>query len=267
MPEQLPTQVTNFSKINVKQKKCVFNTTLKKTVCTTTNTTTTIGYAADQDVDIKSALYADWLQEFGLKYHMVNVYNSFREAAGPNASIGTQGIDQTSTNKLFLAPFQWKNLSDNWVYPALIFSGAALIYNYNSAIKNGEFTTIAALNKGSQRLYDFTYLGVFPTGSAAPEEMFYRGFFQYEMYGIEQSPFFSIALSSLAYSFSHSSADRLSAGLTGAYLGWLTHKDHGALSKAITYHFWADVFAGIYQITVVRKESGKVPLFNFQFTF
>jgi hypothetical protein len=267
VPEDLPTQTTNFSKVNVKQRNCTYNASLKKTVCTTTTVSTTTGSASTGAVDLSRSLYADWLQEFGLKYHMVNVYNAYREAAGPNASIGTQAIDQTSTADLFLAPFKWDNLSDSWVWPALVVSAGALIYNYNQAVRNGQLTAIAPLNKGSQRQYDFTYLAVFPSGSGAPEEMFYRGFLQYEMYNMVESPFFSIGMSTLAYTFSHSADDRPSAAITGAYLGWLAHHNHGSLSKSIAFHFWSDILAGIYQITIVRKESGKVPLFDLNLTF
>src|SRR5207249_1655541 len=56
------------------------------------------------DVSITKSLYADLLQELGIKYHFVNVYNAYREAGAPNT-------DKSSTLDLFLAPFKASNLS------------------------------------------------------------------------------------------------------------------------------------------------------------
>ena len=119
----------------------------------------------------------------------------------------------------------------------------------------------------SQTLYDITYLGIFPLGSAAPEEMFYRGFLQHEFYAMSRTPYFSVPLSTAAYAFSHSQEDRPSAAVTGIFLGILTHAKGGALSPGIAYHFWANVMAGLYQIALQRKSSGTKPLIDLSFPF
>jgi Type II CAAX prenyl endopeptidase Rce1-like len=267
VPEDLPPVGTTFvTRKSSMRRVCSYDSVLKRNVCRMVPVTSLVS-TSSSEVDVSNSLYADWLQEFGLKFHMVNAYDAFRKAAGPNVSTGSQRIDYTSTRDLFFAPFQWENLKSAWVFPALLISGAALIYNYQTMIKSGQMGSTAPLNKSSDRLYSLTYLGVFPTGSAVPEEMFYRGFLQYEAYGILQSPFFSIPVSTALYAFSHSAADRSSAALTGAYVGMITHFNEGQLAKGIAYHFWADVMAGIYQITMVRNQSRKVQLLNFDFKF
>ena len=263
VPEDLPARNSGTTPVFKFKRKC---TTVKgKRVCT--DATDASGAAIPADADISRSLYADWLQEFGLKLHFVDVFDTYRSAAGGRGSIAGQSIDKTDTSKLFLAPFYWENISSPWVYAAVAVSAAALVYNYNQVIRDGELQTVGAINRRSRRQYELTYIGVFPTGSAAPEEMFYRGFLQHEFYSMVQSPVFSIGLSSTAYAFSHSGDDRLSAGLTGLYLGLLTHLDKGKLSKAIAYHFWADVLAGLYQVAIVRKETSHGPMINLSLKF
>jgi membrane protease YdiL (CAAX protease family) len=264
VPEDLPAPATQLVYKKISRQVCT--EVNKHKVCTTITSdgTTSIPISS---VDISDSLYADWLQEFGIKYHFVNIFESYRKAAGPDSAIGNQMIDQTPTSDLFLAPFQWKNLKSFWVFPAILVSAAALIYNYQSTLNSGGFGTISPLNQTSQRLYDTTYLGVFPVGSGAPEEMFYRGFLQHELYGMVQSPFFSVSFSTLAYTFSHSGDDRASAAISGAYEGIVTHASGGQLSRAIAYHFWVDLLSGIYQVAIVRKQSGKAPLISFDFKF
>ena len=43
-------------------------------------------------VDASKAGFADILQEFGLKYHMVNVFNAYRESAGSADIVGYSGF-------------------------------------------------------------------------------------------------------------------------------------------------------------------------------
>jgi hypothetical protein len=208
--------------------------------------------------DITKFLIADILQEFGMKYHMVNVYNSYRKA-----SRGKDGrIDTTSTKDLFLAPFKWEILRDPWVYGALGVSGLAVALNYMAT----QSSAIPQLTGASNTLYALNYTTIFPLGSGAPEEMFYRGFIQNELYHAVPSPYFSIPVTSLLYGFSHSSADVLSATVTGAYEGFVTHKDNGRLSSAIAYHFWADVMAGIMATALLNKNEAHAQ-FNFSFKY
>ncbi|MGZ3700930.1 MAG: CPBP family glutamic-type intramembrane protease [Bdellovibrionota bacterium] len=266
VPEDLPAPSNRLSFKKSSSLVCTSGQGGKR-VCRTVTSTTSSSLIDNSSVNISKSLYADWLQEFGLKFHMVNVFEAYRKGAGAELEYESQKIDQTSTTDLFLAPFKWDNLKSYWVFPAVLVSAAALIYNYQTSSNDGSFGAISPLTLGSQRLYDFTYLGIFPVGSAAPEEMFYRGFLQNEFYHMVASPIFSVGMTTALYSFSHSSDERASAAATGAYEGIVTHANGGQLSKAIAFHFWANFLAGIYQIAVVRKESGKRPLVSFSLKF
>ena len=62
-------------------------------------------------------MFAAILQEFGIKYHMVNVFNSYRRAllvAEPASK-----IHKRDTIEIFKDPFRLKNLSNPWVYVPL----------------------------------------------------------------------------------------------------------------------------------------------------
>ena len=199
--------------------------------------------------NIQRSLSADILQEFGIKYHMVNVFESYRQAAGD-----APGIDPTPTGQLFLAPFNWSVLSEPSVYVPIGISVGVIFASYALVVKDG-LTPGPRLTHGSNRLYAATYGLVFPFGSAAPEEMFYRGFIQNEAYTLVPSPWFAVPASALAYTLSHSVADMPSAAVTGLWLGTRTYLDHGLLSRGIAYHFWADFFAGLLAIQLLQKSE------------
>ena len=193
------------------------------------------------------AMNANILQEFGIKYHMVNVFNAYRNASGEE----NDWIDKTSTADLFLAPFKGDVMSDPWVYVPIAVTAAATIADY--FIIRNNIKPVSPVNAGANAYYAFNYGAVYPVGSGAPEEMFYRGFLQNEAYSVVHSPFFSIPISTLAFAYSHSSDERLPAGVSGLYMGYLTHRKHGKLSPAIAYHFWADVITGLMTIALYVK--------------
>ena len=143
--------------------------------------------------------------------------SAYKPSAAQAASMeGGQGIDERDLRELFLDPFHGSTLASAWVWAPI---EATLGY--------------AFLTTGSNAGVLLDQIGVYPVGSGAPEEMFYRGFIQNEAYELVPSPVFSIGLSSLAFGFSHSREERLGAGLTGLYPGYLVHQDHGNLSEAI----------------------------------
>jgi hypothetical protein len=270
VPESLPQPAAAGTVVltSTKYKCVVYSTSLHRCTQwkkTTTSTTSTVDDNTPQD--LSTPLHDDWLQEFGLKYHFVNVFNAYRAAAKGDGQIGNQKIDQTSTAGLFLAPFNPKNILDPVFGVAIVLSAAAMVYSYNDLIKTGGIAPVAPFTQKTKDLYNITYLGVYPVGSAAPEEMFYRGFLQHEFYGMTRSPYLAIPLSTAAYAFSHSPDERPSAAVSGLFLGILAYADHGALSRGIAYHFWANVLAGIYQISIVRKGQGSVPLVDLNFHF
>jgi membrane protease YdiL (CAAX protease family) len=122
------------------------------------------------------------------------------------------------------------------------------------------------LTAASNALYSLDHALLVPIGSGAPEEMFYRGFLQNEMYHLVPSPFFSIPASTLAFTFSHGPADRISAAVLGAYAGFLAHKYGGKLGPGIALHFWVDLLIGLCQVAVLHNAQG-IPFFNFSTTF
>lgn len=200
---------------------------------------------------------ADWLQIFGLKYHMVNTFNSYRLAA--RAAGEASDLDGASTSELFFAPFELKNLEDPWVAIPLGISAASILVDYFVQVNEGVPHRDRA-SAWSNALFATSQGVVIPFGSGAPEEMFYRGFLQNEFREVSRSPWLAIAASSILYSLSHEpGVARSSALVTGAYLGYLAHRNQGRLTPGITYHFWADVFAGIEEILLNRKAQRTMP--------
>lgn len=222
-------------------------------------------YGDGQRKDMSRALSADILQEVGLKYHMVNVFESYREASGGR----DPWIDPTPTRELFLAPFTGSILLDPTVYVPVALSSVALGIYYYSVTQKGQ-TQVAPLTPVSQGLYAFTYGAVYPFGSAAPEEMFYRGFIQNEARTLVDSPFFTIPLSTALFTVSHLPAEMPSAFLAGAWMGTLTYLSQGRLARGIAYHFWTDFLAGLVQIQLLKQaqfQSYSAKLINLSLIF
>ena len=195
--------------------------------------------------DISEQIKADFLQEVGIKTHFVDVFNSYRKAGA------TGQVDQEDTSSLFLAPFRYENLSDSYVLFGLLVSLGFHTYLY----LNEGVTPTAPLNASSNTQYGLMYTLGYPVGSAAPEEMFYRGFLQNEFLGMTGSPYLAVPLSSAAYLFSHSSDSYMSAGVSGLYLGSLTYLNNGKLSKGIAFHFWSDIIMGIHAILSLQRNE------------
>jgi hypothetical protein len=213
--------------------------------------------------DITGPLYADMLQEFGIKYHFVNTFDSYREAAKRQGV--TEGIDQTPTADLFMAPFKAKNLSDAWVWIPIALTAAYVTYDYIHTVNDGGLNRQALLSPYSNYLYSVNYLGVQPFGSGAPEEMFFRGFLQNEFYSAVPSEWFSIPLTTALFTFAHAPGDgRFTAAVAGAYLGFLADRNHGQLSKGITVHFWGDLLLGLETVLLNQKAQRSIAPGAFQ---
>lgn len=268
VPEDLQV-VTGSSFITSSSKKvCVQwqvvngHLTCVKTQTQTTSSSHTIFNTLP--LDNRNAGYADILQEFGIKYHMVNVYNAYRDAAG-SAHVG-QGIDTRSTGDLFLDPFRPSNVFNPWVGIPLVLLAGYTIRDYGQQVHSG-VQQLQPMNGISNELLAFNYEAWQPAGSGAPEEMFYRGFLQNEMYCLVPSPMFSIPMSTLAFTFSHSAPGRPTAAIAGAYLGYLAHRYHGNLGPGIALHFWTVVMLGIETIALTDVAQGYVPLKYVSFGF
>jgi len=213
--------------------------------------------------DISGPLYADMLQEFGIKYHFVNTFDSYREAAKLNGV--TEGIDQTSTGDLFMAPFKADNWESPWVWIPIASVAAYVTYDYINTVNNGSLNRQAVLSPYSNYLYSVNYLGVQPFGSGAPEEMFFRGFLQHEFYDAVPSEWFSIPLTTALFTFAHAPGNgRFTAAVAGSYLGYLADRNHGKLSQGITVHFWGDLLLGLETVLLNQKAQRAISPGAFQ---
>lgn len=261
VPESLEVETGSSFITSSSKKICVqWQIIGGKLTCTKTQTLKTSSTStvySDLPIENRNAAYADILQEFGLKYHMVNVFNAYREAAG-TSELG-QGIDTRSTKDLFLDPFRIYNVVNPWVGIPLVLLAGFTIRDYFQIVHSG-VTQLQPMNGISNQLLAFNYEIWQPFGSGAPEEMFYRGFVQNEAYTLVSSPWFSIPVSTLAFTFSHEAAGRPTAAIAGAYLGYLAHRNHGNLAPGISLHFWTVVMLGIETIALTSRAQGYVPL-------
>lgn len=230
-----------------------------------TETLPDTGHQTSGGVDFTRALQADVLQEIGIKAHMVSVFSAYRRA-GAQGRDG-QEIDDRQISDLFLAPFHAENLEDPLVYLALAFSFAYDVYDYSQP----HSSSVDTLNRNSNIQYSVLYGAVYPVGSGAPEEMFYRGFLQNEFYRATGSAWAAVPMSSALYALSHSSDSYVATGFEGLYLGTLTYLNKGQLSKAIAFHFWSDVLVGLYTIARLNHDeyspNSKPLFFNASWSF
>ena len=198
------------------------------------------------------------LQEFGLKAHMVNTYETYRDAARVNGELPI-GMETKSVKDLFFEPFNSDILSDPWVFAPIALVLGVTIADYWMSVA-GTVTRTNALNSSSNALYAMNY-GIWqPIGSGAPEEMFYRGFLQNEFKDMTSSAPLAIAMSSTLFALSHMpGSGRDSAALVGAYLGFLANKNNGKLGPGIAVHFWGDMILGLETILLNHKGQRTTP--------
>lgn len=248
------------SKYSTVTKKCI---QYKNRSISTSSTT--INYMPQ---DATRPLTAALLQEFGLKYHIMNSFLSYRDQYNIEGGDPGQGIDQRSTKEMFKDPFRWEVLSSPWVYIPIILSSAFVVLDYRSQIATPDRELITPLNKRSKAYLAFDQAVVYPFGSAAPEEAFYRGFVQNEFYYLVRSPYFSIPMSSLIFALSHSQEGWPGAFVTGLYQGLMAYKNDGNLAYGNAIHFWGVFALGVeaYLLTV-HSLPAQAPPAAFQFSF
>ena len=202
--------------------------------------------------------WGDILQEFSIKAHMVNTYEAYVEAARRSGKMPDH-LDDSSVNDLFLAPFQPKYYKDPYVYAPIAFVFLVTLADYISQT-SGTIAQSPKLTPSSNALYAFNYSVWQPIGSGAPEEMFYRGFLQNEMFDLVPNPVFAISMSTLAFAFSHEPGNgRYSAGAAGAYLGYLANRNGGRLGPGITVHFWSSILLGLETVLLAHKGQRDTP--------
>lgn|GEM_PF-2203796 len=240
--------------IRTKHTVCVArNPTTRACIKYADATATSVIYDSDP-LDLTQPIGAAFLQEVGIKYHMVNVFESYRTAILASGGGLGQGMERKSAGELFLEPFQPENLLNPWVYVPLALVGAYTALDYKSQVNAG-LTPTQRMNSASNRFVAFNQMGLYPVGSGAPEEMFYRGFVQNEAYYLTRSRVASVFMSALAFALSHSGAGQLPAGVSGLYTGFLASHYDGKLGPGITLHFWSVFFLGIESYLIVKKSQ------------
>jgi len=209
-------------------------------------------------ISMEDQLGGNMIQEFGIKAHMVNVFNNYRDAALKNGAQNSW-IDQTPTVDLFMKPFDKNVISDNWVWIPIAAVALSSGIDYYLQTKDSIAQT-NRLTPTSNVMYAFNYSVWQSFGSGAPEEMFYRGFMQNEFQTMTSSPLAAIALTTVAFSFSHEPGDgRYTAAIAGSYLGYLAYRNHGNLGPGIAVHFWSEVILGIENFLLNHKGQTSSP--------
>lgn len=209
--------------------------------------------------DLIIPLASAFTQEFGIKYHFVNTFLAYRSAATASGSKGTEWIDSTSTQDLFTAPFRRDILSNPWVWISLSIVGGYTAFDTYSQLHGGA-TRLPAFTPASNAIYTASDIAMYPVGSAAPEEMFFRGFLQNEFRTAVPSPFFSVPAQAILFMFAHAPGDgRIPALVSGTYLGTLAHVHEGRLSPGIAVHFWSVAMLGIEDIILVHRGQHTLP--------
>ena len=207
------------------------------------------------------------LQEVGMKYHMLNVFESYRDEYLVSGGDVAQGLDQRPTLDLFKDPFDPNTLSSPFVWVPLAISAGAIAVDYQSTIHHQ--SALPKQSFGTNLFSGFNQITMYPIGSGAPEEMFYRGFLQNEFYHWVASPFFSIPLSAAAFAFSHGPDVRAASAVSGAYLGFLAYRNQGKLNEGIAIHFWTVVMLGVESLFLMlhAQNASQAPPVSAQFIF
>lgn len=252
-----------------RQSYCVRYDPVKK-IClqyrsrTITSVNTTTDYYNKHDAT--KPLTAAFLQEFGLKYHLMNTFFVYRDQLNEEGGDPGQGIDQRGAMEMMKDPFRWEVLSSPWVYLPIALTTAFVYYDYRSELDQVR-QEITPLNKRSKVFLGFDQMVMYPFGSAAPEETFYRGFIQNEFYYMVRSPYFSVPMSSLLFALSHSQDGWPSAFITGLYQGMLAYKNDGNLAYGNAVHFWGVVVLGIESFVLTLSSQAQAPPVGVKFNF
>ena len=222
-----------------------------------------------ETVNSNKELTAALFQEFGLKYHMMNVFLNYRDQFNKEgASDLGQGIDQRSSYEMFKDPFRPEVLTSAWVYLPVALTSAYVYFDFQSQ-KKVAVQPIRPLKTQSKIYNLFNQTILYPSGSAVPEEMFYRGFLQNEMYYTFRSPYFAVPMSSLFFALSHSQEYWPSAFVSGLYQGMLAYQNHGDLTYGNAVHFWGVFFLGLESYFLTLHSEAKAPpvALNFNFSY
>ncbi len=209
--------------------------------------------------NITKPLLGQFLQEFGLKFHMWNTFYNYQQASLEPSQVQHQKEYQQPLYKgdwmdVLFAPFKWKNISTPWTYIPVALGTAYLLYSYNTSpvvVQNHR------ARLGEEGLYDFTQgIGV-PLGSSFGEEVLFRGFIQREARLYTNSVALSILWETTMFMVIHPPDKRPVALLGGVFFGLAVNHFDGDLEPGIASHFWIDFISGFFVTLLFRKVEGK----------
>jgi membrane protease YdiL (CAAX protease family) len=270
VPTDYPIAAPSIVGIGEKKRTCVAYDPITG-ICKTYRHSGRTAAVSNSPIDLSRAAESAFLQEFGLKYHMMNVFGSYQKAFFHNHKLahfdgqlydekGTfgQGIDARTAWEIHLSPFEWRYLSDPFVFGPLLAVLAYVVYDTVSQINAG-LAPLQRLNTFTNTLVAFNETVVYPAGSGAPEEMFYRGFLQNEAYRASGSALVAILSSTAAFALSHSPQGHIGASVSGLYLGSLCYFKKGDLGPGVFLHFWSVFALGVEAIWLLKRaEVGTV---------
>jgi membrane protease YdiL (CAAX protease family) len=199
------------------------------------------------------------MQEVGLKYHFYNTFYHYQRAVLASAQDREidklQPIYKGSLADVMKAPFEWKNVSNTWVWPVIAASTAYLLYSY----KTTGVTQYQNFHvpQADENLFGVSQAIVIPVGGMMGEEPLFRGFLMRETRSYTHSAVAALVLQSAAFTALHPSDLQASAFASGILFGLMTNHFDGDLEPAIAAHFWVNVVSGVVTYWTLRREQGK----------
>jgi membrane protease YdiL (CAAX protease family) len=212
---------------------------------------------------LASPLIGEAMQQFGLKLHMFDTFYHYQQAClalqdSEREKSNAQPLYKGSWTDLLTAPFRWKNLSNPWVYTAILVTTALLVYDFST-------TSVSRQKHASdveESLYGLNNIGILPMGSAFGEEPLFRGFIQREARLYTGSLIASIAIETALFAALHPSSQTFPAIAGGIYFGFVVDRFNGDLEPTTAIHFWANSITGILSLVAFRAAQGKWTPFN-----
>ena len=198
------------------------------------------------------------LQQIGLKAHMFNTFYHYQQATLAQESSITeieklQPLYRGTWTDVLAAPFEFKNLTEPWVFGSILLSGAGIFLDYSKTKVARQRYRPTDFEQG---LTAFNDIGLIPLGSAFGEEVLFRGMMQREFHHYTGSLWAAILMQSIIFAALHPEENHIPAFLGGVYFGYLTHHYRGDLGAAIAVHFWIDVFSGLMDYFQFRVAHG-----------
>lgn len=203
---------------------------------------------------------ADMYSRFYLNTALFSAYDSYRIYRRNHPEEGQHTpVPQEDLLDLMWAPYNWRYLTR--ITTLIPIAAVALLTRGDP----GKDDYVVEPQDGLTRKTLRRGYYVMSHGIAIGEEAFFRGYLN-TSFTEKWGPAWGLAGSSAAFGLAHSgtggSANSITAGVFGAYMGWLQRRDNYRIGEPVAIHFWWDVFA-LTSMTRERKVEKVVPLFQF----